>query len=1318
MRVVDKRGFLCSLILLAFISLLFLSQSRLPALDEKAQMGQRNHLSSLAFDVIYPLSAEQGHAERILYSSLNWAYTNWQGMTFGFLFAAAVLTLISFLSINLPKVADGRNPYKQAFIGALLGTPLGVCANCSTPIAFGLYRGGLPTPTALSMLSSSPSFNFIVVAMSLSLLPIELVAIKYILIVFFVLLVIPFLSARFHGEGGKFKGSGIDLPLNACAITQQTRGLQFVFEFTKAYLGHLGFILKGALPLMLLAGGLAALVAEFVSLDNLNGSWTLIILIVVALCAAFFPVPIAFDVVISVGLLAAGVDIAYVGAAFFALGVFSIYPATMVARDISLKLSLALLLSVSVLALLAGLTVSAYTEQSQGAKLLSVTEKLSQLAMTNDAAEKEAIELHGLPEYSARPLMRKAARACHVLGESRQYDCFERFVVELLSKQFSASACDYLEDAASYRQRCMEAFDYLKVRKGALTNESVDQCNSLPTQYRQRCRYDYFFEKTLEQQSLSPCLSLNSQEGQRQCLVESLALNTELYPGYALCASLEGSGAVEDLTAFCLNEHKLIRQNILLVQQGDLNACSGLESSVAVQRCQALLINHKLEQGADKSFCTQLNEPVIKAACDDFSRYFQGINVGDSEACSLISNTALKARCNEEAIQAYLAELLSDLSYQYLNEQHDQLAGALHSEGEEVEALLAKTKGLDLVDTHHLKSELGRDFVLKSYALKGQNSDDSVVGFEQTKAASIGLESAPAMKAVELFEPFSYGRGIATGDTNQDLWPDLAIAYSDRIRLYQNMGGRFAKRKTLEFGSELSPVLVSFVDLDADSYPDLFVSFYGAGNRIYWNQGGSFDQGRYQELMLENSQLVMSAAFQDVDQDGDIDMALGSWFAGDLRHFNPHRSQNYYIENAAIKKHSSNNTRRDFKPHALPGAQGETLSVLFSDIDRDGKPELLVGNDMDAPDIIYRWKSGRFQVAKADSNLPAYSAFNTMSIASGDLNRDQLIDYFSVDMSFGQEGGLDYCQQAGIADLQACRALLSLDQAVKSGQVGTCQYLAESKRKQDCLQAQLIQLARQSRQDDICSLMTQENKVAESLCRAASKVIPPKQAINYSLYPKGVQRNVLSMSSMGGWQELAEDWAVSESYWSWHSKIADLNNDGWNDIYVGNGYMFGGAGRRTQTNVLYMNKHGEGMYRAEAEMGLEDYLNTPSFVTVDFDRDGDLDIISQRVAADHGVFINQTREPGILIDLRLNGQTVLGSSVQLLGHSLDDESAAQLSQQVLGGGFLSFDEPLAHFGMAEKQSYQQLQIKWLSGSREKLDFLFLPARYYLIEFDK
>ncbi|WP_156499395.1 VCBS repeat-containing protein, partial [Oleiphilus sp. HI0061] len=278
------------------------------------------------------------------------------------------------------------------------------------------------------------------------------------------------------------------------------------------------------------------------------------------------------------------------------------------------------------------------------------------------------------------------------------------------------------------------------------------------------------------------------------------------------------------------------------------------------------------------------------------------------------------------------------------------------------------------------------------------------------------------------------------------------------------------------------------------------------------------------------------------------------------------------------------------------------------------------------------------------------------------------------------------CQQAGIADLQACRALLSLDQAVKSGQVGTCQYLAESKRKQDCLQAQLIQLARQSRQDDICSLMTQENKVAESLCRAASKVIPPKQAINYSLYPKGVQRNVLSMSSMGGWQELAEDWAVSESYWSWHSKIADLNNDGWNDIYVGNGYMFGGAGRRTQTNVLYMNKHGEGMYRAEAEMGLEDYLNTPSFVTVDFDRDGDLDIISQRVAADHGVFINQTREPGILIDLRLNGQTVLGSSVQLLGHSLEDESAAQLSQQVLGGGFLSFDEPLAHFGMAEKQS--------------------------------
>ncbi|MDH5360973.1 MAG: hypothetical protein OEX03_10440, partial [Gammaproteobacteria bacterium] len=73
-----------------FVAAVFWTQSRLPALDGKAQMGERVNISAIAFDVVLPLSSEQSSFERIFRSSVNWGYTNWKGMTFGILFGAAI----------------------------------------------------------------------------------------------------------------------------------------------------------------------------------------------------------------------------------------------------------------------------------------------------------------------------------------------------------------------------------------------------------------------------------------------------------------------------------------------------------------------------------------------------------------------------------------------------------------------------------------------------------------------------------------------------------------------------------------------------------------------------------------------------------------------------------------------------------------------------------------------------------------------------------------------------------------------------------------------------------------------------------------------------------------------------------------------------------------------------------------------------------------------------------------------------------------------------------------------------------------------------
>lgn len=1300
MRVVDKRGVLCSLVLLAFLAFFFWTQSRLPALDGKAQMGQRNSISSLAFDVVYPLSAEQSRVERIVNSSINWAYTNWQGMTFGFLLAAAVLTLFSYFSFQLNSGAR-NSQFKQAAIGGVLGTPLGVCANCSTPISFGLYRTGLPVPTALAMLSSSPSFNIIVMTMALSLLPLELVIIKSLFVLFYILLVIPFFSRLFS-----VRAKVEPVSESVCDLPEEKGLVSFVSAFWRGYFRNLALVLKSTLPFMLLAGALAAVVAEFVSLDALSGDWELWILALVGLCAAFFPVPIAFDVVISVALLAAGVDVAYVAAMFFALGVFSIYPAMMIAKDISFRLSVALFLSVVALSVAAGVIASQYSDYDQQNRAKAIVNELSGLD-----------QLSYLPAELAKPLMRQAARSCHALGKPQQYACFEKFVEQQLSSQFPQDSCQYLEDAVVYREICNEGYRYQQVIRQAEALRDESLCATLTSSSARRCQYDYFFKKSSIEQSLRPCLNLNNEDDQEHCLSNSLALNTELYPSQNICHTLANDVSSAMYFEQCQSAVERVKQELALIQQGDLTLCLELGGQEAVRSCQVSLLNQAFEKGARKSACENLLDSQMKIACADFYHYFESLRLKDESNCRLVAQEALAFKCREDAILASLEKELADIRFRFLSSSSD-MGRLVEAEEKQISSSVSRGHVSDtllLVNQQIVQSDQGREFKLNKYELKDQEAQSE--GFIKMLGQSIGLQFAPPMKGIELFEPFSYGRGIAAGDINKDLWPDLAVAHARGVSVYGNFSGQFSKVTELLFGLDLSPVLVSFVDLDSDGQLDLFVSFYSGENRIYWNYSGGFDAKRYQDLKLDNSQLVMSAAFRDVDHDGDIDFAVGSWFAGDLRHFNPYLAQNYYVENRpATGIEPDSNQRREFRVKALPGVQGETLSMLFSDVEGDGSTELFVGNDMDAPDIIYRSESGRFQLAELDGRLPAFSAFNTMSIASGDLNNDTRTDYFSVDMSFDDSAGQEYCRQIGVQQEQDCVALKRLDSAVKNGETAYCQNLAEQDDRKACLEASLIQLAKQARSPFFCNELS-GHQVAKELCLAASISIPAKSGFKYADYPQGLQRNVLSLSSGRLWEEVAVEWGVDKSHWSWHSKIADFNNDGWKDIYIGNGYMFGDTGRRVHSNVFFLNDKGKRMTRAETKFGLEDYLNTPSFVTLDFDRDGDLDIISQRVAADYGVFVNQSKRKGLSLELLKHGQAVLGASLTLEGDTIASSELSQTSELVLGGGFLSFDELVAHFaGVSEELNL--LKISWPDGFSEQINYPFSAGYYYQLSLDQ
>ncbi len=119
---------------------------------------------------------------------MEWGITNRQGMTYGLLLAAAMLTLLPLLRRRRGGKLAG------AIQGMMIGTPLGVCVNCAAPIAQGMLKGGGRVETALATLISSPTFNVIVLGIVFTLFPWYLAALKILAGLFLVLVVVPWLA--------------------------------------------------------------------------------------------------------------------------------------------------------------------------------------------------------------------------------------------------------------------------------------------------------------------------------------------------------------------------------------------------------------------------------------------------------------------------------------------------------------------------------------------------------------------------------------------------------------------------------------------------------------------------------------------------------------------------------------------------------------------------------------------------------------------------------------------------------------------------------------------------------------------------------------------------------------------------------------------------------------------------------------------------------------------------------------------------------------------------------------------------------------------
>jgi hypothetical protein len=316
---------------------------------------------------------------------------------------------------------------------------------------------------------------------------------------------------------------------------------------------------------------------------------------------------------------------------------------------------------------------------------------------------------------------------------------------------------------------------------------------------------------------------------------------------------------------------------------------------------------------------------------------------------------------------------------------------------------------------------------------------DGSIAFHEA-AADRGIDFAHRSGPTLLQNPEVVGPGVALldydGDGLLDVYlvnggearPDDTIRPRYPDRLYRNRGeGRF-EDMTDHAGLEGRGIGngATACDADNDGFVDLYLSGYRESLFFRNNGDGTFTERSAAAGLLDKERAFgASSAFGDFDRDGLLDLYVARYVDFDYRGEPPATvklgareipiiesllpdlysgQENRLLKNrgdgrfVAVTRNAGvgNNERGDSR----------SLGVAFSDVDRDGWPDILVAND-DAPAALYHnMKNGEFEdVAK---RMWIDDRRGNMGIAIGDVSGDGRPDVFIT--HFQQEPSELYVQ--------------------------------------------------------------------------------------------------------------------------------------------------------------------------------------------------------------------------------------------------------------------------------------------------------------------